>query len=294
MIRFLALLIVVSSLCASPSAASERRLTVAPGVELRVLDVSPAEGATPVVLLPGWGMGADVWSDQAARLAVTRRVVSVDPRGQGVSTKAMNGLTPEQRARDLQAVLEASNLKRVHLVGWSMGAQDVAAYVEAFGVEHLASVVFVDAAISKGAAGVVGDPKGAAQTLRLMSAYTANPEGYADGMVSAIVTRPGLGARKAAMKADILRMPTAGGSSALVSALLGRDRTPALDKVSVPALVIAAATASDLEAQRQMAARLVKGRFEVVEGAGHAVFIDQPDRFAERLAAFLAEVDRAG
>ena len=37
-----------------------------------------------------------------------------------------------------------------------------------------------------------------------------------------------------------------------------------------------------------MAAKLPNARFEAVEGAAHAVFIDQPERFDALLEAFLS------
>ncbi|WP_332771006.1 alpha/beta fold hydrolase [Phenylobacterium sp.] len=276
---------------ATASAAEERMLPVTPGVSLRVVDEGPRNARPPVVLITGWGFTADIWRDQAQRLAKTRRVVSFDPRSQGRSTVTAQGMTPGQRARDLDAVLTQLGLDKVYLVGWSQGVQDVAAYVEGFGTRKLAGAVLVDAAVSSGSGAVLRNPQAAAQTLRFLSIYAAQPEAYARGMLGAIISRPLDKAQADRLAADIASVPTAIGSAALVADLYGADLTPALKKLDRPTLIVASATSPELQTQRDELKLLPEGRIEVVENAAHTVFIDQPDRFAEILDRFLAQVD---
>ena len=40
-----------------------------------------------------------------------------------------------------------------------------------------------------------------------------------------------------------------------------------------------------------MASTLPQGRIEVMEDAGHAVFVDQPEQFDRLLVAFLSQID---
>jgi len=273
------------------AAAEERMLPVTPEVSLRVVDEGPRNARPPVVLITGWGFTADIWRDQAQRLAKTRRVVSFDPRSQGRSTVTAQGMTPAQRARDLDAVLTQLGLDKVYLVGWSQGVQDVAAYVDGFGTRKLAGAVLVDAAVSSGSGAVLRDPQAAAQTLRFLSIYAAQPEAYARGMLGAIISRPLDKAQSDRLAADIAAVPTAIGSAALVADLYGADLTPALKKLDRPTLIVASATSPELQAQRDELKFLPSGRIEVVENAAHTVFIDQPDRFAEILDRFLVQVD---
>lgn len=267
--------------------AAERTAPMPSGGALRVIEQGPRNDKPPVVLIAGWGMSAEVWREQTARLAKSRRVIAFDPRGQGRSSGADGVVTPERRAADLQALL-AGEAGRVVLVGWSQGVQDIAAYVQDHGTEKVAGVVLVDAPVAAGAAGVTKDPQGAAQQLRLLSIYAQAPQAYARGMVETIVTQPA--ARTAhgpAMVADILRIPTDAGVAMLVADLLSADRTGALARIDRPTLVIAAAGSPELQDQRDMAAAIPHARLEVIAQAGHAVFIDQPERFAAALARFL-------
>lgn len=270
--------------------AAERLATTPGGGVLRVVEHGPRNAKPPVVLIAGWGMSADIWREQAALLAKSRRVIAFDPRGQGRSSRAEGVVTPERRAADLQALL-AGESGRVVLVGWSQGVQDIAAYVQAYGTEKAAAFVFVDAPVATGAAGVAKDPQGAAEQLRLLSIYAQAPQAYAQGMVEAIVTQPvARTTHGAAMVADILRVPTDAGVAMLVADLFGADRTGALFKLDRPTLIIAAADSPELQAQKDMADAIRGARLEVIERAGHAVFIDQPGRFAGILARFLDEL----
>lgn len=276
---------------AAPTPA-ERFIETAPQVRLRVIDTGPVGDAPTLVLVPGWGMSADIWREQIDTFRKQRRVVSFDPRSQGDSSKMLEGNTPEMRARDLHALLAALGLKRIVLVGWSQGVQDVAAYVEQFGTASLAGVVLVDAPVSAGAQSVQAQPEAVAQELERMAIYGAHPEAYARGMLQAIIRRPLPKQDFDRLVADLLKTPTSIGQSMLLADLFGVDRTPALVKLDKPTLVIAAASSPEFDAQKAMAAKLPRGRFETIENAGHAVFVDQPQRFDALLGRFLGELDQ--
>ena len=78
------------------------------------------------------------------------------------------------------------------------------------------------------------------------------------------------------------------GLAMLVTDVLTVDRTPVLAKIDKPLLVLASSSSAELAAQRAIAAGVPGARIVVVEDAGHALFLDQPDAFAHALAAFLA------
>jgi non-heme chloroperoxidase len=285
----MAVLSVLLLAAARPGEASalDRAIRVEPGVDIHVIDSGPSGGGPALVFIPGWRMTAAVWKGQIDAFSKGRRVVAIDPRSQGDSTKVAEGVTPERRAQDLDAVMKELGLASVVLVGWSQGVQDVAAYVEAFGTASLKGVVLVDATVSAGAGSVVADASAAATQLKMLSIYCRAPKAYSEGMMRAIIKRPLTEAELERLVTDSLKTPTAIGAAMLVADLYGVDRTPALAKLNRPTLVIASATSGELEAQRAMVGRLPQGKIEVVAEAGHAVFIDQPQRFNAVLRAFL-------
>src|SRR5712692_8114739 len=118
-------------------------VTAPDGAKIHCLDAG--RGPAPAVLLvPGWTMPAEIWERQIAHLQTMYRVVAMDPRAQGQSTAASEGLYPAARARDIKAVVDELGLAPLVLVGWSMAVNEVAAYVDQFGTETLAGVVLVD------------------------------------------------------------------------------------------------------------------------------------------------------
>jgi non-heme chloroperoxidase len=56
--------------------------------------------------------------------------------------------------------------------------------------------------------------------------------------------------------------------------------------------VIASAGSPLLEAQKEMAGEIPEARLVLVEGAGHAVFIDDPEKFDAALSHLLQDADR--
>jgi microsomal epoxide hydrolase len=283
---FLLLLLTAFAMTAS-AAAQERSVPVAPGVTLRVVELGRSSSYPTLVLIPGWGASSVIWRDQAERLSKRSKVVIVEPRSQGSSTMTAEGVTPRQRAKDLHEVLRRLGLANVVLVGWSQGVQDVAAYVDEFGTATLAGIVLVDATISGGAEAVERDPERAALLFKRLRIYVEHPKEYANGMLHSIILHPPGEERMTELASELLKTPTAIGVAMLVADLYGEDLTPAIPKFDKPTLVIASSASPELAQQRAMAAAFPDGKLEVIDDAGHAVFVDRPDRFEAAVARFL-------
>jgi microsomal epoxide hydrolase len=186
--------------------------------------------------------------------------------------------------------LQKLRIRRPVLVGWSQGVQDVAAYVATFGSKDLAGIVLVDSTMSKGARAIGDSPANAAMMFDRLTVYQLHQEDYLRGMFRFIIGRPQSSAATDQLVTTALKTPPTIGAAMLVADLYGEDRSAALDRVSVPVLVVAAGNSPELEAQRAMAAQIPGARFEVVDGASHALFLDRPDRFRAILTAFLEHI----
>jgi len=100
----------------------------------------------PVVLIHGWPLSGESWSDQVADLqAAGLRVIRYDRRGFGRSDTPKNGFDYDTLSDDLAAVIDELDLHDVSLVGFSMGGGEVARYVSRHGQDRLHSVVFAAA-----------------------------------------------------------------------------------------------------------------------------------------------------
>ncbi|HKB01700.1 MAG TPA: alpha/beta hydrolase [Gemmataceae bacterium] len=79
------------------------------------------QGDTALVFLHGWCGDREYWKNQVEPFAADYRVVALDQAGHGESGKDRKEWTTAGLAGDVEAVVKALGLKRVILVGHSMG-----------------------------------------------------------------------------------------------------------------------------------------------------------------------------
>ena len=79
------------------------------------------KGDTALVFLHGWGGDREYWKNQVDAFAADYRVVAIDQAGFGESGKNRKAWTVESLAADVETVVKDLGLKRVILVGHSMG-----------------------------------------------------------------------------------------------------------------------------------------------------------------------------
>jgi sigma-B regulation protein RsbQ len=79
------------------------------------------KGDTALIFLHGWCGDREYWKHQVDAFAADYRVVALDQAGHGESGKKRAVWTADGLAADVQAVVKALGLKRVILVGHSMG-----------------------------------------------------------------------------------------------------------------------------------------------------------------------------
>lgn len=256
------------------------------GVRIHYLQ-SGRESSRALVLIPGWRLPASLWKEQLTAFSEMGRVIAVDPRSQGTSTKISEGNTPESRARDLHEVLDGLGVSRSVLVGWSQGAQDVAAYLEQFGTNSVAGVVFVDSPVSSGPTEIEIHRQFSQAILSNISIYASHPQEFSEGMVHSLFKKPHPDIDLQQIVESTLQTPTDTGIAMLVSDIFGADRRKVLTKLDKPTLVIGSSESPLIDVQKEMALTIPGSKFVTIEGTAHAVFVDQPEKFDDTLRAFL-------
>jgi|HubBroStandDraft_1064217.scaffolds.fasta_scaffold08073_4 non-heme chloroperoxidase len=234
-----------------------------------------------ILFVPGWTMPAWIWQQQIDHFAANYHVVAIDPRCQGESSQTADGLYPAQMARDIKAVVDQLHLAPVVLVGWSMAVVETLSYVDQFGTRGVAGLVFVDelaGGFAPGEAeqdfsllkGLLGDrAKTADFFVRKVQFHKPQPEEYIQRVIQAS-----------------LSVPTA----SAVALLVGRyaaDYRALLPKIDKPTLVCAAKSFY-FDRVVDMQKQIPGSRLEIFEGAGHALFVDNPDQFNSALDSFLS------
>jgi pimeloyl-ACP methyl ester carboxylesterase len=131
---------VVLSTCVA-FAASAATLEVEPGSSIYYSD--EGEGM-PILFVPGWTMTAEVFARQRVAFAKTHRVIVLDPRGQGRSSKDGSQYTYIQQGNDIDKLVQHLGLNKFVLVGWSYGCLASYAYVRNHGLDKISSYVGID------------------------------------------------------------------------------------------------------------------------------------------------------
>lgn len=256
-------------------------------VRIHYLESGRSDASRTLLFIPGWRVSATIWSQQLDYFAAHGfRVVAIDSRSQGKSSIAVGGNAPEDRAGDTQQVIASLHLRHVILVGWSQGAQDVAAYVDRFGTDSVDGLALIDSPVSAGPGDMAANPGFMKVIAAGLAAYAKNPRAYSDGMMHAIMHAPPATTSFASLDDEAMKTPVDTGISMLVQDLFTTDRRPYLKHFDKPTLVIASGESPLLDAQRQMAKALPHATFDVIEHAAHAVFVDQPAVFERKLEAF--------
>ena len=278
-LRVSLLLLTLSASAQSPEPLGQSKfIATSDGVRIHCLE----KGAGPAILfVPGWTMPAEIWERQIVHFGKSHRVVAMDPRSQGRSSDARDGHYPAVRARDIKAVVDELKLAPVVLVGWSLGAVETAAYVDRYGTQTVKALVFVD--------GRVGDDFHAEQTtllLRRMNAYQTNRPAFTRGFVQSLFKKPQSEEYLERVTAASLRTPE-DSAVALLLGYLTADYRPALAKIDTPTLLFVAGRAPDHGVKLEMQKQIPEAELEIFDDAGHAMFVDEPERFNTRLEKFL-------
>ena len=99
---------------------------------------------SPVVLIHGWPLSGASWEKQtAALLAAGHRVITYDRRGFGRSSRPAVGYNYDTFAADLDKLLRKLDLKKVALVGFSMGSGEVTRYIGKYGTKRVRKAVLI-------------------------------------------------------------------------------------------------------------------------------------------------------
>jgi non-heme chloroperoxidase len=262
---------------ADRTTAESRFFTSSDGVRLHYAEQGAGE---TLVFVPGWLMPAAIWAPQTDYFAHKYRVVAFDPRSQGDSQLAPSGNNIKRRAQDLHELFEHLGSKRVVLVGWSLAVLESLLYIHTYGYGRIAALVLVDNSIGE------LPPQTGGTTIPARVPWTR--EGEMADFVRAIIKSAQPPEYLAGITASALRTPPATGRSLLA---ISYPRTFWRSVVYSTRRPLLYAVTPSLRGQAESLKRKRKGTtIEVFANAGHALFVDEPERFNAVLDAFL---DRA-
>jgi non-heme chloroperoxidase len=245
--------------------------------------VFAAKASPSILFVPGWTMPEWIWQKQIDYFSRDYRVVAMDPRSQGESSQTSEGLYPAIRARDIKAVVDQLHMAPVVIVGWSMAVIETLAYVDQYGTRDLAGVVLVDSSASflpdGGVENALGLMKGILEDrqnatngfVRTLNFKKPQPEEYIQKVIQAS-----------------LRVPTSD-AAALLLGYFTADYRATLPKIDKPTLICSAKTPYNGSIVA-MQGKIPGAQLEIFDGDGHALFVDDPDKFNAVLEDFLHDL----
>ncbi len=239
----------------------------------------------PLVLLHGWGSSGQVWGAQLPELVREHRVVTVDWRGCGRSSRPAAGNTIANVARDILELVDALALPAPVLAGSSIAGAFVLEAARAR-PGRLGGLVLVDAGVHHFAQGLDE------QMRDLLVALRADRAGTVAGMVPNWY-RPG--ASTAVIDWTVRQILDSGVFiDELITDQARYDPRRYLGELDVPVTFLHGAL--DAEIPRQVpeeCAALIPGAEVIfIDGAGHMAQQDQPELVNRALRAAVRQMTR--
>jgi non-heme chloroperoxidase len=253
------------------------------GVRIHYLE---AGSGRPIVFIPGWTMPAWIWQKQIDEFSKNYHVIAVDPRSQGESDKPPYGHLPETRARDYKELVDQLGLKHPVLVGWSMACGELVKYVEQFGTDNTAGLVLVD--------GFLTDHSSPEMFVALsgwMNQLQLDRQKQADGFVRTMYKKPQSDDYLNRVIDASAQVPADTAVVLIYNMIAVKDFSPGLARMNRPVLFT-------YQPETQQTADFLKSklgdklRLERFDGDGHALFVDDPQKFNHVLGEFLQSLPK--
>lgn len=267
---------------AFPSAQSKSPVVNASdGVPIHYADAGKGEPA--LVFIHCWGCNRSFWENQVAEFSKTNRVVTIDLPGHGESGLGRKNWTIEGYGEDVKTVVTKLGLKRVVLVGSSMGGSialeatkrmpdNVVAIVPVDSLQNVEQTLTpeqLDAVIKQ----MQADYKGAVTGLLNQFFFSPNtPEAVKTRVIAEAVSRP----------------PET--AIAILKGIFAYTPGPSLKEIKIPIKAINAdLNPTNLEINRKYAPQFDA---VIIKGTGHYPMLEDPARFNQMLAEILKSLPR--
>jgi pimeloyl-ACP methyl ester carboxylesterase len=246
------------------------------GNKIHYYDVGSSKNKNAIVFVHGWTCTADFWSESYNAFP-EYRVIALDLPGHGKSDKPTANYTMDYFAKAVEAVVKKAKVKKVVLVGHSMGTPIIRQFYRLYPDQTLALVI-VDGMLRQFA-----NKEQMAQFVALLrSDYKKNAPLMVDGMLMPV--------KDASLKKRIRETMLATPDYVALSAMDGMadEKIYAPDKINVPVLALMAQSAfwtPDVkDVYRSIAPDI---DFQMWTDVSHFLMMEKPKEFNDELRKFI-------
>ncbi|HLW83812.1 MAG TPA: alpha/beta hydrolase [Candidatus Sulfotelmatobacter sp.] len=270
-------LLCISASSATAQAAKSGFFKTSDRIRIHYLE---AGSGRPIVFIPGWTMPAWIWQKQIDEFSKKYHVIAVDPRSQGESDQPTYGHLPETRARDYKELVDSLALQRPVLVGWSMACGELAKYAQQFGSDNVAAFVLVDGFLSD-----TPSPEMLAAISGWMNQLQQDRQKQADGFVRSMFKKPQPEDYLKRVIDASTQVPADAAVVLIYNMIAVKDFSAGLARMN--RVLFAYQPESQPSADFLKSKLGDKLRLERFEGDGHALFVDEPEKFNHALEEFV-------
>lgn len=256
-----------------------------PSCKIHYLDENSSSLKT-VLLLHGLGANSQSWLFQTPALHQEGyRTIAPDAPGFGKSTYPGGRATIALFAQPLASLIGSLGLRNVTIVGISMGGT-LALQLALDHPEWVSRLVLVNTFAHLN----VSSPRVLPYfLLRFILVHTLGIQTQAKAVARRIFPDPDQEILRQGLIEQVIQADPRAYRAAMRA--LGRfDVRNRLQEIDLPTLVVTGSqdTTVPIEAQNDLAQRIVDAKHIFIEGAGHAVTVEKPDQFNQVLVEFLS------
>lgn len=229
----------------------------------------------PGVMMPAW-----IWEKQIEYFSKNYNVVAMDPRSQGDSEQANEGHYALSMAKDIKTIVDKLGLEPLVLIGWSLGVPEVVNYAAHFSSKRLIGLVLVD-----GLVGIDSNVSFYQTTVDYWDQFQRDRISKTKEFVRGIFKQPQTKEYLEKITEAALRTPT-NTVMTLMNNYILQDFRPILPSIDLPTLILTV-DGPRLDYMRNMQELVPSSHLEIIKMAGHAIFVDQPEKFNYFLENFI-------
>jgi len=244
------------------------------------------ENTPVIVFIHGFPLNKSMWNDQTEMFRDKYRVITYDVRGYGNSEEGTEEFSIDLFASDLKRFLDALNLKKVILCGFSMGGYIALRAAEKF-PERLDALILCDTQCSADSA------EAKEKRLKSISAIRLGGlELYADQILSGFFFSDSA-KKKSKEMIEVRRMIESNSAEVVCNTLMAlADRSETcnnLEKIEVPVLIMVGAEdkMTPPAASEFMQSKIAGSTLYKLEKSAHLSNMDNPIDFNKHLEDFL-------
>jgi sigma-B regulation protein RsbQ len=241
------------------------------------------KGDPALVFIHCWGCNRNFWENQVAEFSKTNRVVTIDLPGHGESGAGRTNWSIESYGDDVKTVVTKLGLKRVVLVGSSMGGP-IALEAAKRMPDNVVAIVPVDSLQN------VEVTITAEQADAVIKQMTADYKGSTTALLNQFFFSPNTpeAVKTRVINEALSRQPET--AVAILKGIFAYKPGPTMKEIKVPIKAINA----DLNPTMVEINRKYAPQFDVViiKGTGHYPMLEDPARFNQMLAEILKGLPR--